>query len=291
MNSQQILTAKVDFLSGNANQDIDETMKQIVDNDPALQQEIAFVEAFWHKDNDVKDEQPGASMDARFYQMLAGAQSAQISALAPILKSSADKPSIWQQLNDALVPQSFGNGMMQVAMMGMVFTLGYYVNVSQSSDLQASAATQDNSMAELKSEVQSLNSLVALSMINNSSASKRLTGINYSRQSGADDETLNDALVKMLNNDKSTAVRLAAIDAFAERGVTTRVEIKLVDALAKQNPLVQIGLIKLLNNHGSEYARIKVAALARQGELTDEAREVYQQFKAMQNKQNNPNQI
>ncbi|NQZ12374.1 MAG: hypothetical protein HRT35_34910, partial [Algicola sp.] len=109
MNSQQILTAKVDFLSGNANQDIDETMKQIVDNDPTLQQEIAFVEAFWHKDNDVKDEHASASMDARFYQMLAGAQSAQISALAPVLSSSSAKPSIWQQLKDVFVPQSFGN--------------------------------------------------------------------------------------------------------------------------------------------------------------------------------------
>jgi hypothetical protein len=34
--------------------------------------------------------------------------------------------------------------------------------------------------------------------------------INYSRQSGASDATLNDALLKMLNNDKSTAVRMAA---------------------------------------------------------------------------------
>jgi hypothetical protein len=286
MNSQQILTAKVDFLSGNANQDIDETMKQIVDNNPALQQEIAFVEAFWHKDNDVKDEQPSASMDARFYQMLAGAQSAQINALAPGVNSPTTKTSIWQQLKEVMMPQSFGNGMMQVAMMGMVFTLGYYVNLPQSPNMTTAAVTQDNSMADLKSEVQSLNSLVALSMIQNSSASKRLTGINYSRQSGSDDETLNDALVKMLNNDKSTAVRLAAIDAFAERGLNTQVEIKLVDALSKQKPLVQIGLIKLLNNHGSEYARIKVAALARQGELTEEAREVYQQFKAMQNQQN-----
>lgn len=274
MDAQSILAAKVAYLSGNSQQDIDEAMKAFIDNNPSLKTEIAFVEAFWHEDNDMPEEQPSTALDASFYQMLSQAQSAQTQAQQLVM--SEQKPSFWQQLGDFLTPKP----MMQFAMLAGVFGLGYFVNTPQQS------MPENTAMTGLQQEVQSLSSLVALSMIENQSASKRLTGISYSKQSAANDEALDSALLKMINNDKSTAVRLAAIDALAERGFGVDTELSLAEGVHGQKLMVQISLIKLLTDHGSTVSKIKLKDMVSNNLLHLEAEEFFEaQLQAKQSLQ------
>ena len=262
IDTQTILSTKVAFLSGNSTQDIDDSMKAYAQNDIELQKELAFIEAFWHQSNDAVHEQPSNTLDARFYQMLSQAQAAQ-------MPQSITQPklTLLQSIQNWISPKPI----MQFAMMAAVFTLGFNINS------QPNTAPDNVAMQGLQDKVESLNSLVALSMINNSSASKRLTGIDYSRQSNTDDDALNDALIKMLNHDTSTAVRLAAVNAIAERFLSDKVQQQLLDGLILQKPLVQIELVSLFLNHGSKSSMDSLAALVKNQELSDEATEIYQQ--------------
>lgn len=79
------------------------------------------------------------------------------------------------------------------------------------------------------------------------SASQRMKGVNvalsYER---ADDEVVN-VLVKTLNEDKNTNVRLAALDALSKFHQEPGVRKALIASLSKQDdPIVQIALIQLM---------------------------------------------
>jgi hypothetical protein len=262
INAQSILSAKVAFLSGNSSSDIDDKMKLYVKDDTVLQQELAFIEAFWHQDNDSIEEKPSSGLDAQFYQMLFQAQSVQK------IKPNVPRKNAWFKIiQHWLTPKPI----MQFAMMAAVFTLGYNINAPTVSE------TNNTAMQGLQQKVESLNSLVALSMINNRSASKRLTGIDYSRQSTIDDNALNEALLRMLKHDSSTAVRLSVVNALAERGLSDKSQQQLLEGLTLQKPLVQIELVTLLLNHGNSTSVTTLATLVETQKLSTEAIEIYRQ--------------
>lgn len=82
---------------------------------------------------------------------------------------------------------------------------------------------------------------------NDQSASQRMQGVKVVyKMEKADDEILN-ALVKTMNEDPSSNVRLAALEALGHFVDEPQVRKALVNALAKQkDPIVQISLIQLL---------------------------------------------
>ncbi len=265
MNAQDILAAKVAYLSGNAQTDLTPQMQQAVEKDDKLKTEIAFVEAFWQTNDSSAPEMPSSKLDARFYQMLAMAQAAQRNAI----NSDNDAKStdgLLDRLKHWLMPKPA----LQFAMMAGIFSLGYFTKLP-------SGETTDVAMNNLQQQVQSLNSLVALSMINNQSASKRLTGISYTKQTDVSDQTLNNALLNMINHDKSTSVRLAALDALFSRGLNSKLELDLLNSVAEQNPLVQIEMVRLLIGFGSEVAQTKLKAAAKSGVLDADVKELLEQ--------------
>jgi hypothetical protein len=256
MNQQDMIKAKIDFLSGNATEDL-----SVSAQDSALQQELAFVEQLWHHQSFKADEQPSANMDARFYQMLSQAQTAQV-------EVDKVKPSLFDSLKQWFAPKP----LFQVALMAGVFGLGY----SLDGQPQPSNAPSD-SMVKLEQQVASLNSLVALSMVNSQSASKRLAGIQYGAQAGQRSPELNDALVKMLNSDRSTAIRLSALDALSQNGIEPTVEQALLASFIGQSTMVQIGLIKALRYYGSRDAKTQLSSQKVRSILEPDALDFLQQ--------------
>jgi hypothetical protein len=102
-------------------------------------------------------------------------------------------------------------------------------------------------LAALHQEVTSMKQLVALSMLQQQSASERLQGVNWSLQVNKADPEILSALLHTLRYDGSVDVRLAALDALRRYNTEPKVRKGLVDALqAQQSPLVQIALIDAL---------------------------------------------
>ncbi|UII32898.1 HEAT repeat domain-containing protein [Fulvivirga ulvae] len=105
----------------------------------------------------------------------------------------------------------------------------------------------DQEIAEIKKEMEATKRLVMQSLTDNSSASRRLQGVNASyAMSSADDEIVN-ALIRTMNNDENTNVRLAAVEALSKFTNEPEVMDALIKSMESQtDPLIQITLINLM---------------------------------------------
>ena len=99
-------------------------------------------------------------------------------------------------------------------------------------------------VSQLRGEVYNMRQLVALSLLQQQSASDRLRGVNFAYRVEQSDPQVLSALLTTVNHDPNTNVRLAAVDAlrnFTDNPVGRK---GLVQALAKQeSPLVQIAIV------------------------------------------------
>jgi hypothetical protein len=106
--------------------------------------------------------------------------------------------------------------------------------------------SNDQQLSSVQAELTSMRQLVALSMLEQQSASQRLQGVNYSTQIEQPDPEIASALLHVLRFDNSVDVRLAALDALRRYKGDPQVRSGLLTALAdQQSPLVQIALIDL----------------------------------------------
>lgn len=104
----------------------------------------------------------------------------------------------------------------------------------------------DPQIATMQSELTNMRQLVALSMLEQQSASQRLQGVNYSTQVERPDPEISAALLHALRFDNSVDVRLASLDALRRYKDDSQVRTGLLMALQdQQSPLVQIALIDL----------------------------------------------
>lgn len=108
-------------------------------------------------------------------------------------------------------------------------------------------------LAELKTELAQTRQMVALSLMQQQSATDRLKGVSWSyrlQQPGAD---VLRALLDTLMHDPNVNVRLATVDALRQFGNEPVVRRGLVDAMNRQeSPMVQIALIDLAVDLGEK---------------------------------------
>jgi hypothetical protein len=109
------------------------------------------------------------------------------------------------------------------------------------------APTVSPEIAQLRTQVENLRQMVALSLLREQSPNARLRGVTYSYQVSQPDEQVEQALLHAVNHDPNVNVRLSAVDALAKFAVRPDVRHALADAIpVQQSPLVQIALIDLL---------------------------------------------
>lgn len=102
-------------------------------------------------------------------------------------------------------------------------------------------------MVALEKEYNQLNKMVALSLIEDQSASKRLQAVHHATSLLEQDLEIIEALIDKMQHDKHVNVRLAAASALARFSDNAIVTIALVDALkTEQNSNMQIEIIQIL---------------------------------------------
>lgn len=129
-------------------------------------------------------------------------------------------------------------------------------------------------LSELRSEVNNMRQMVALSLLQQQNASDRLRGVNWTYRVEQSDTEVLSALLYTINHDSNVNVRLAAIDAmrtFAGSSVARR---GLVQAIPKQtSPMVQIALIDQLVELREVTAKSGIEALSKDASAFPEVRE------------------
>ena len=117
-------------------------------------------------------------------------------------------------------------------------------------------------MAELREEVASMRQLVALSLLQQQSASERLRGVSWAYRAEPSNREVLDALVTAINHDTSVNVRLAAVEALYMFRDSPAARRAVVESLPRQEtPLVQVALIDLAVDWKDRDAATELRAL------------------------------
>jgi hypothetical protein len=125
-----------------------------------------------------------------------------------------------------------------LAVMMMALAIGYWMNRNYEHEKQ---------LTELKNQLEENRRMMLAMLGNQQSASQRMVGVSVAYELETADDQIVHVLVKTMNEDTNTNVRLAALDALSKFNTESTVRQALINSLATQkDPVVQIALIQLL---------------------------------------------
>jgi hypothetical protein len=226
-------------------------------------EEMESMSRTWERMSEWRDEQPSPAVRARFYQMLDAYEAGRQAAAAP---AKPVRSSWWP-----FAP------VWQFAAAACLVVLGLFVG----SYRPWGQGGKNEELATLRSEVQNMRQLVALSLLQQQSASDRLRGVTYSYRVQSSDTEVLSALLRTVNSDPNINVRLAAVDAlrpFVDSPIARR---GIAQSLAKQtSPLMQAALLDLVREIRDSEAAAPVRELLGNTELDPTVRQRAQQVAA-----------
>ena len=228
---------------------------------PACRAEAETLGAIWKKLGAIPEERPSRAMRARF--------EATLEAYVQGLRQAERGPSTREKLDKWLVGWWPREPVFQFGFAMAFLAIGLLVGYSLTRTSQGSGE-----VAELREEVRHTRQLVALSLLQEQSASERLKGVDWSYRVGPPDSQVLGALLRTVNYDQNVNVRLAALDALHPSASNQMVRQGLLQALPRQtSPLVQIALIDLLVDIRDKDASDPLKGLTQEAGVNPEVRE------------------
>jgi len=197
--------------------------------------EMAALGGMWDRLGDLPVPEPSLAMRARWESTLESLTAPQY---APPVRP-APRHSWWQNVWPA-------NPAWQMAIAGLCLAagLGAGAFLQRGASLQTS---ERDEVAQLREEVASTKEMVAVSLLQQQSATERLRGVDYSARMASMEPQVVTALIQAVNRDSSVNVRLAAIDALGKVAGNAGVRASMQEALPQQDsPMVQAALIDYL---------------------------------------------
>ncbi|HET9486889.1 MAG TPA: HEAT repeat domain-containing protein [Chryseosolibacter sp.] len=132
-----------------------------------------------------------------------------------------------------------------VALMILSGAIGFWI--SKNNDQNARLAEIEKEMAITRKQLADTKNAMMGMLGNDQSASQRIRGVNVALELQQADNEIVNALLKTMQSDPNTNVRLAALEALMKFQKDPAVRKGLIDALSKQDdPMVQISIIQLM---------------------------------------------
>jgi hypothetical protein len=158
----------------------------------------------------------------------------------------APAKSLWQTLNSWLVGWWPRQPALQFGLAMALLVAGLLVGRQFQPAPTAPGIQPNTEVTELRNEVTEMRQMVALSLIQQQSASDRIRGVNWSYQMPKPGSEFLTVLLDTLMHDPSVNVRLATVEALRQFGDQPVVRRGVVQAMSQQaSPMVQIALIDL----------------------------------------------
>lgn len=224
--------------------------------------ECADQVAIWKKLALLPDAQPSPTSRARFEAMLDAYRSAR-GEMAEARWEAPKRARLWEALNWLSRPAGV------LAWSAVVLALGVFIGTRV-----GRSDSHSQEIAQMHSELATTRQLVALSMLQQQSASERLQGVTWTRREEQLDPQVLSALLRTLRYDPSVDVRLAALDALSRHGAQPQVHKSVADTLPEQqSPLVQVALIDLLLEWRDPEARQRLHNLEQSPNLNPTVRQ------------------
>ena len=208
-------------------------LKQHLSGCPECAFEMAQLSSLWERLGDIPAPEPSQALNLRWE-----------STLESLI--SARRGNSWRFSLSALWPQ---RPVWQVSIAigcliaGLAAGFGLRGQALQDKTLQGNALDRGE-IAQLRREVASTKQMVALSLLQQESASERLRGVDYTTGMRAMDSDVVSALIQAVKTDANVNVRLAAIDALTKVSGNAEVRRSLAGSLpSEESPMVQAALI------------------------------------------------
>jgi len=188
---------------------------------------------------------PSPALRARFYAMLEGEQRAVASRAAATEAAgnrAASRAGLGASFSEWLSRWWPRRPAIQFAVAAACLVLGIF-----GGNLLSNRAARDAEISQLQQEIASTRQMVALSLLQQPTASGRLQGVDWADRVGSGTTEIATALLRVLDEDSSIHVRLAAAHRLRQYLAAPEVRQGLVATLPRQSsPLVQIAVIDLL---------------------------------------------
>lgn len=249
-----------DYLAGNLAHGAHEEIVAHLATCASCQQEVASLSNMWTRLEHLPQEQPSPMLRPRFYAMLEVYEQG--------LLHDHSAPSLRARLNTWLERWLPKQPVWQLAFTAAFMLIGIFLGTRFMRDTHSASE-----IVQLRGEVQSMQQMVALSLLQQPSPSDRLAGVSWVNQMQAPDQQVLNVLLQTLNDDPNVNVRLAAAEALSVYGNENAVRQGIVASLPRQtSPLVQIRLIKLLTELREKRAQETLQQLMQNERLNQEVR-------------------
>jgi hypothetical protein len=203
----------------------------------SCREEAEELKTLWMSLGSIPAAQPGPELRNRFNVMLEAYKHG---------LAQAPAPTWWQTFNSWLAGWWPRQPALQFGFALGLLALGVLAGHQFRSTPPAPAAPPNGEIADLRNELSQMRQLVAMSLMQQQSASDRLRGVNWSYQLQQPGHEILTKLVDTLIHDPNVNVRLATVDALRQFGDQPVVRQGIVTALSQQeSPMVQIALIDL----------------------------------------------
>jgi hypothetical protein len=232
MNCERVREQIPEVLAGRLEGAARERLIEHLDTCAACRAQVAELGAVWRGMEGMAQPEPSPAMKSRFLETLHAYEEGFQEAQRRLTYTAPKRSWFWQPA-------------WQVAFAAVVLTAG--LAGGRYLMPHGAAPSGNPEIAQLRGQVETLRQMVALSLLQDQSASSRLRGVTYSYQMTQPDRDVAQALLHAVSHDTNVNVRLSAVDALAKFAADPEVRRALADSLAVQDsPLVQIALIDLL---------------------------------------------
>ncbi len=247
----------LEYISGDFTTDREESLRALLQKHGYTLDELESLREMYKCLDDVHAPSPGEKMSEGFYQML------------EVFKQEETKQSsvfegfmLWwreRHCQKWLVRMACG--------MVLIFA-GWYIGLSQTP-----VELYEDRLDLMSAEIREMKGMMALALLNQSSANERMRAIHQINTSGAVDERMIALLIDTLGHDSNANVRLMALEALAAHADVLGAREGLIQSLDKQkSPLVQLALTDVLVRLKAKQAVGQFQKLLQKRDLNDVVR-------------------
>ena len=227
-----------DYLSDSLGDNVKSDVKQHLIECVTCRDEAEALKGIWMRLDSIPAEKPDSdAMRARFEVMLDAYRQGM---------DHAPQHSFWNTANAWFAKWWPQQPVLQFGLTAALLLVGVWIGYQNRPTIIPPVPVEptQNVVNQLRDELHDMRQMVAMSLMQQQSASERLKGVSWSNQIDQPDTEILNQLMETLMHDQNVNVRLAAIDALKKFGQRQIVKKGVLDALKKKDsPMVQVALI------------------------------------------------
>ena len=228
MRGEEFEILALDYLRGTLSEDRKSEFEELLKSDVKYREQLEQLRVVWELMDEVKVPEPSQEMDHTFFAVLSNE-----------MKNQAGKKAVLKDFLDTLLGW-FMKPQLAYGLLFLVLVGGYFLNIKEDTSDAPTTTVADSETEEVRGKL-------VLTLLEQSSANRRLEGVSEANKIGKVDDQVINALLRTLNKDPNVNVRLAAIESLTNYVDDPKVRQGLIQSIPYQeSPIIQVTLANLM---------------------------------------------